>query len=91
MTQTQTQTHYIVQTASANMPSSCWGQYRRVAVLEVPIGVTEVARIDTRIKNVRRIVQLWDRLNVGKTERCAYARALKAAEELAAELNGGAQ
>jgi hypothetical protein len=34
---------YIVQTAAASMPSSCWGTYRRVAVLEVEDGVERAA------------------------------------------------
>jgi hypothetical protein len=84
-------THYIVQTAAAPMPSSCWGVYRRVAVLEVEAGVTRASMISTHARGVRRVVQTWERLNVGHTARCAYARALAAAERLAAEYNGTSQ
>jgi hypothetical protein len=80
---------YIVQTAAANMPSSCWGTYRRVAVLEVNDGLTRVAMISERARGVKRIVVLYDRLNVGKTDRCAYARALRNAYALTDRLNGG--
>ena len=40
-------THFIVKTAAACMPASCWGQYRRVAVLEVEVG-TEPKMISAR-------------------------------------------
>lgn len=78
---------YIVKDAAARMPSSCWGRYRRVAVLEVDEGVTDVKMISDRARGVRRIVQTWERLNVGSTERCAFQVALTKAKALAAELN----
>ena len=81
--------NYIVQTAAANMPSSCWGTYRRVAVLAVEPGLTHVAMISRRARGVREIVWLADKLNVGKTERCAYAKAMAHAKALAADLNAG--
>jgi hypothetical protein len=66
------------------MPSSCKGRYRRVAVLEVPIGVeTAIIRNSTNV----RIVETWEGCNVGKTDRCAYAIALSEAEKLAEKLN----
>lgn len=80
-------THFIVQTAAANMPTSCWGTYRRVAVLEVDRPLKEVSMISERAKGCVRVVETWERLNVGTTDRCAYAKALAAAEALAAELN----
>ena len=80
-------THFIVQTASASMPQSCWGHYRRVAVLEVPLGVERASMISERAEDVIRIVESWERCNVGKTKRCAYERALAEATELAANLN----
>jgi hypothetical protein len=81
--------HFIVQTAAASMPQSCWGTYRRVAVLEVEDGVQKVAMISRRARGVVRIVHLADKLSVGKTARCAYEKALAWAKEYAAELNGG--
>jgi len=82
--------HYLVQTASAKMPTSCrFGRYRRVAVLEVEAGVTEVAMISTRARGVVRVVATWERCSVGSTERCAYARALTEARALAARLGAG--
>lgn len=84
-------THYIVQAASAKMPGSCWGQYARVAVLEVEEGVQAVSMISERARGVVRVVRTWERLNVGKTSRCAYAVARAEAEELARELNAGSE
>lgn len=80
-------TYFIVQTASASMPRSCWGKYKRVAVLEVPVGVVKASAISERAKDVVRIVETWDRLSVGKTSRCAYAKALAEAQVLADSLN----
>lgn len=77
---------YIVQTASAKMPGSCWGTYRHVAVMEVEPG-TVPAMISTRARGVRRIVQTWERRNVGTTDRCAYQRAGAEAYRLADQLN----
>lgn len=79
--------HYIVKTSSAKMPSSCWGRYAHVAVLEVEDGVESVSMISERAKGVIRIEGVWWSRNVGKTDRCAYACALKDANALADRLN----
>lgn len=81
--------HFIVQTAAAAMPGSCWGVYRRVAVLEVERGISRVSSISAHARGCVRVVATWERLNVGHTERCAYRRALAEAERLAATLNAG--
>lgn len=78
---------YIVKTAAACMPTTCWGTYRRVAVLEVEDRVEDVAMISERARGCVRVVETWERLNVGTTERCAYARALREAEALCDRLN----
>ena len=91
-------TTYIVQSAAANMPSSCRGTYRRVAVLEIspddlPESETRPRMISAHARGVVRVVETWERCNVGSTSRCAYERAWTEAEEMAAELNaeiGGA-
>ncbi len=82
-----TATHYIVQTSRACMPNSCWGNYRRVAVLEVPVGVDHASMISARSRDVSSVAQAWERLNVGTTSRCAYQVALAEARVLAAALN----
>jgi hypothetical protein len=43
--------------------------------------------LSERARGVVRVVATWEKLNVGKTARCAYQRALADAIELAAELN----
>ena len=82
-------------TSAAAMPQSCWGVYRRVAVLEVDPGARP-AMISERARGVRRIVATWERLNVGKVAlhaglrpvgRCAWSRAMKDAAEMAEEMN----
>lgn len=81
-------THYIVQTATAKMPGSCkFGRYIRIAVLEVEKGLEKVAMISERARGCHRVVATWERRGVGKTDRCASARAYAEAETLAAELN----
>ena len=79
--------NYIVKTAAANMPNSCWGVYRRVAVLEVQDGVTDVAMISSRARGVINVVATWEKCNVGQTSRCAYRIALAEAQQMAADLN----
>lgn len=85
-------TRHIILTASAKMPRNCWGIYRRVAVLELEPGFTGTPKmISERAKGVRSIVRSWERLNVGRTERCAYEVALAEAEELCQALNAAAE
>jgi hypothetical protein len=76
---------FIVQTASAKMPSSCKGQYRRVAVLEVEPGITEVTMISSHARGVVRVVETWERLHA-QGVRTAYAKALVEAKALAEKL-----
>lgn len=80
-------TRYIVQTSAARMPTSCWGRYRNVAVLEVDADRDSVAMISTRARGCRRIVSYRGKLNVGSSGRDAYSVALREAYGLAARLN----
>lgn len=80
-------TEYVVKTSSARVPMSCRGSYAHIAVMEVLEGI-EPKMISERARGVVRIVETWWALNVGKTEKCAYRRALAEAEELADKLNG---
>lgn len=75
-----------------SMPATCRSSYRRVAVMKVdldqlPAGRDEPTMISERARGVIEIVQLWEKLYNGKTERCSFARALREAEELADRLN----
>jgi len=76
---------YIVKISSSRLRRLY--NYRTVAVLEVDNGVEDVAAISERSRGVRRIVRVWPRLNVGSTERCAYANGLREAEALARKMN----
>lgn len=83
---------YMVLTATENMPSSCWGRYGRVAVVEVDEsklrdGDTCPRMISERAKGVVRIVAQWRRLNIGTTARCAYHSARSEADALIRELS----
>ena len=79
---------FIVRTASAKMPACCWGRYGKVAVLELNEGfdASDVTMISEHARAVKRIVALWDKLNIGKTERCAFAIAKSEAWEMLNEL-----
>lgn len=80
---------YIVQSARAKMPSRTWGEYRRVAVLEVaPEYANGVAMISTHARGVVRIVKTWERLHAGG-KNTAFARAKAEALTLATALNAG--
>ena len=78
---------FIIKTASASMPSSCKGQYRRIAVIELNPGYTDCSAIDARHKSIKRIVMTWERCHVGKTERGCYQRCLVEAENLVKNLS----
>ena len=75
-------------TRCAKMPNNCWGKYRRVAVVEtsLPAGI-EPRMISKRARGVVRIYHDFGALNVGKTDRCAYRRALAGATSLANAMN----
>jgi hypothetical protein len=82
----------IVVTKSAAMPSSCKGHYRKVAVVDVPYWLAwqkdfQPREISERCKEVLRVIRNYGPQSVGKTERCAYQRTIKAATELAHEYN----
>jgi hypothetical protein len=84
---TNAATRFVVVSSAAAMPQSCWGIYRRVGVLEVAADVDDARlTIDERRRGVVRVVSTWERLNVGRTARCAYQRALADARQLVAEL-----
>ena len=79
---------FVVMQAAACMPNSCWGRYRKVAVVEIEDGFKGRPKmISRRAKGVARVVALWDKQSVGKTARCAFQKALAAAEALCARLN----
>ena len=79
---------FMVMQAAACMPNSCWGRYRKVAVVEIEDGFKGRPKmISRRARGVARVVALWDKQSVGKTARCAFRQALAAAEALCARLN----
>ncbi len=82
-------THYIVQTARAKMPTTCMGgsRYHRVAVLEVDSELDRVSMISARALGCHRVVETWERLYSGTTERCAFQVAIAEASEMAQQLN----
>lgn len=86
---------WIVMTSSANMPASCRGNYRNVALVRVHPYAGETAhermplRIDIRDKAVLQIVHMGQH-SVGKTPRAAYQRTKAEAERRATELNNAA-
>ena len=65
-------TKFVVKSSTARMPQSCWGTYRRVAVLEVAADAPEPRMISERARGVVAVVRTWERRSVGSTVRCAY-------------------
>ena len=79
---------FVIKISSASMPSTCWGQYRHIGLLEMEDNAPPPAMISKRSRGCIRVVEEWRNLNVGKTARCAYRRALAEAEARKAELEG---
>jgi len=81
---------YLIKTSSAQMPQSCWGHYRRIGLLEIEDGYAlgDVHEISTRPRAVKRVIQTWEKLNLGSTERCAYRRALEEAMNVLRDMTG---
>ena len=78
---------FVVKESQAKAPSTAWGRYINVAVMEVEADfVGEPSMISPRAKGVVRIVARWDRCYLGK-ERSAGATARKEAAELCRTLN----
>lgn len=82
-------TEFIVMESAAQVRGKMaqFGRYRRIAVCEVEEG-KRPAMISERARGMVRIVEEWSPMHQGKTERSEYYVARKAAEEMAAELNG---
>lgn len=88
MSTTKTLPRFIIMTAAACMPGTCWGEYGRIAVVELEPGTTEAPKmISTRARGVRRIVSLEDRLHVGGRY-SAFGLAKARAIDLCDDLNG---
>jgi len=84
---------WIVMTASGQMPASCKGNYRKVALVKLTEEGEEAykvgwypPRIDDRLDWIAKIEQLGSH-NVGKTPRGAYQRTLAYAEKEVAMRN----
>jgi len=84
---------WIVMTSAAAMPRSCWGRYRRVALVRINQEFTAKGlipkMISTRAKGVLDVHSLG-RHHAGSTARCALARAVARAEEMARAANSAA-
>jgi len=86
---------WIVMTSSGQVPASCRGNYRKVALVKLtPEGKCAYRqgwrppRIDDRLTGIEKIVQLGSH-NVGKTDSGAYQRTLAQAEAMVAKYNAG--
>ena len=67
-------TRFIVKSSAARMPPSCWGAYRRVAVMEVAVDAPEPRTISERARGAVGIVRPRARLHGGGAARCAGGR-----------------
>lgn len=81
----------IIRSSTAKVGGG-WGKYKRLAIMVVDKGATPYGITD-HAQGVRSIHHETDALNVGKTSKCAYAKALVylrgVADEMAAELGAG--
>jgi hypothetical protein len=88
--------YYILKISAAYMPSSCWGTYARIGLLELDGSGAAPAMISERARGVKRIVKTWEKLHVCRGQcspkrRCAFHRAMLEAEEMLATLEGLAE
>jgi len=79
--------YFVIMSSQACMPANCWGNYRRIAVLEILCGCKAPKIITERAHQVTRIVQAWERLHSGLGIRDAYSRAYAEAIALCDRLN----
>ena len=81
---------YHMLISAAQMPSSSRGVYKRIAILRVDHHERPIDFAPKTIRELRgvEIVQLWDRLNVGTSDRCAFKVAEREALAALAELRG---
>lgn len=80
---------WALMTSAAKMPQKCWGKYRNVAVVEIHSEGQMPSAIDSRRKNVLAIPFYRGKLNVGKTEACAYNIALADAQLFLMDIANG--
>lgn len=78
---------YVVMTASTRAPNKARGPYRRVAVVETNLAPGELpSMIAPHARGVVRIIEVWEKMFVGKTRNSQYFKALDDAEELCRRL-----
>ena len=75
-------TKLIIKISQEKMPSSCWGKYGRVAVMEMEVDAPFPAMISSRTRGCVKIHRVWNKLFWGTSERCAFRRAVEAARQL---------
>ncbi len=80
---------FITMSASCSPSASCWGTYRRHAVVELEPGfIGRPHQISERAIGIRRIVELWENCCVGRTRKAASHIAATEAQDLCEDLNG---
>lgn len=77
---------HIMTSAAQTKGKAKMGRYKNVAVVEIEDGHEMPRMISTRAKGLVRIVRYWPSCSVGTTERCAYAIAMREAQELVDQL-----
>ena len=75
-------TKLIIKISQEKMPSSCWGKYGRVAIMEMEADAPFPAMISPRASGCVKIHKVWNKLFWGTSERCALRRAVEAARQL---------
>ena len=68
--------NFAIISSSDSAPGG-FGEYRRIALVELDKSVDKIPTMITqRARGCSRVIETWERLNVGKTNRCAYQRSL---------------
>ena len=74
---------YKIMSSSEAMPNSCWGRYRRVAIVETTSDSVHPKMISTHARGIVRIVHEWRRLNATTNgPNTAYAIAMRDAHAM---------
>jgi len=79
---------FVILTATSKIPSSWkWNhKYGKIAVIQTD-GEKRPKQIHPNHSSVVRIVDCWDRLYIGVTDKCQFKRVMKEAQVLCEELN----
>lgn len=77
----------VIRVSAATPSINCFGKYKKVAVMMMESGSPAPRMISNRAKGCKKILWISGFVSVGKTDRCAYAKAIRYATALADAIN----